>query len=293
MLDEVIESRRPKQFPVKMRNSHRLVSDGLHPETLRPRRFPAKVRDGLVYKHDEPQVLEMEALKTRLAAAIGERSGLFSVPKVMILDLPAKTLILEFVPGLKNLHEIVRNHEAGCEEIFARAGRALATVHQELRLPADKVTPLPDYLMSNKGENVALHGDFFWGNVCCRQQGIEIVLLDWSGAPFLGAMCNYGSRYFDLVWFSWPFFVSMPPRQALRWPAERLVTALINGYEAVENSFRWEAYLQYRTVVRPVMWRFWKAKRKIYLSSPADTCADLLGWLRWLSFPRRTLRRKT
>ena len=292
MPNKVIDGLHPKQLPVKLRNSHRLASDGLYPETLRPRHCPASVKNGLFYKHDEPQVLEMEALRMQLAATIGERSGFFSVPKLMVLDLPANTLAMEFMPGLKNLHEIVRNHEAGCEGIFARAGRALAVVHQELRLPADKVIPLPDYLMSHTGENVALHGDFFWGNVCCRLQEKEIVLIDWSGAPFLGRMCNYGSRYFDLVWFSWPFFVSMPPRLAFRWPAERLVTALISGYETVENSFRWEAYIQYRSAMRPVMWRFWKAKRRLHGSSPAVTCADLIGWLRWLSFPGRTLHRK-
>lgn len=245
-----------------------------------------EIRNGLVCKRDDAQALEMEALKTCLAAGVGERSGLFFVPPVVSLDLLSTTLITEFVPGLLNLYQLVLEQGAACEEIFRLTGRALATVHRELRLPSDKRIPLPDSLMSRNGDNVALHGDFFYGNVCCLPQEKKIVLLDWSGAPFLGGMCNYGSRYFDLAWFAWPFFLCTPPRQIFRWPAERLMTSLMSGYREVEPSFEWQAYRRYRSALRPVVLRYWKAKRKVVPSSLAATCAEMLGCLRWCRFPR-------
>ena len=112
-------------------------------------------------------------------------------------------MVTEFIPHLKNLHEIALEKTEGCHDIFESAGRALATVHRELHLPSDKLIPLPDYLMSTTGDNVVSHADFFWGNVCCLPEERRIVLLDWATAPSLGGIASYGSRYFDLLWFSW------------------------------------------------------------------------------------------
>src|ERR1051326_6296280 len=107
-----------------------------------------QIKDGLVYKYGEAPALELEGLKTRLAGAIAERSGLFIVPGLVSLDLDRKFIATEFVPGLKNLHEVVLENFRNSLSIFESAGRALATVHQQLKLPKEHIIPLPEYLMS-------------------------------------------------------------------------------------------------------------------------------------------------
>ncbi len=244
-----------------------------------------EIKDGVVFKQGEPEVLRMEALKTRLARAIGKRTGLFSVPRLVGLDLRRKTIATEFVPRLKNLRETALENRLACCEAFRSAGRALATVHCELRLPADQLRPLPDYLLSNRDDHVALHGDFFWGNVCYQPEKNQIVLLDWASAPLLGGVVNFGPRYFDLLWFSWNLFFWLPPRRILTWNPERLVRELIGGYRQVEDRFQWQEYVQYRSAMRPLVMRYWKGKRKAVGSTPLHSCAELLGWLRWRAFP--------
>ncbi len=247
------------------------------------------IRDGLVYKRGEPSVLEMEALRMELAATIGEQSGLFSVPKLVLLDLPRGTLITEFVPQLKNLREIALQKELGSKEIFAHAGRALATVHRKLQLPPDKIVPLPDYLRSAVEDEVALHGDFCWSNVCWEANESRIVLLDWASAPSLGCIATYGSRYFDLLWFSWSLFFWTPPGWLLRWHPEHLLTTLAGGYAEIESSFQWKRYIQYRSVMHPLIAQYWRSRRQAGLRRPHHRGAELLGWLRWRLFPRRRL----
>jgi len=196
------------------------------------------------------------------------------------------TMATEFIPELKDLRQTALENPAEALGIYRKAGSALATVHRELHLPPDMLRPLPDYLMSKADDNVVLHGDFFWGNVCCLPTQRRIVLLDWAAAPLLGGIANYGSRYFDLLWFSWSLFFWTPPRRILCFKPERLVTALISGYAETESRFQWQRYVQYRSSVRPLLLSYWRSKQQVVPSSPVHSCAQLLGWLRWLLFPR-------
>ena len=142
--------------------------------------------------------------------------------------------------------------------------------------------------MSEVNENVVLHGDFFWGNVCWDPRQNRVVLLDWASAPLLGGMANYGSRYFDLLWFSWTLFFWMPPRRVFSWKAEALARALLRGYQQVEGDFQWKRYRQYRSAIRPLVIHFWKTKLKT-LPSPAHyVFAEFLGCMRWFVFPLRS-----
>lgn len=251
--------------------------------------FPSfEIRDGLVYKRGEPVAMEIEGLKTCLAASIGERTGRFAVPRLVVMDRASGMIATEFIPGLKDLDEVAMENPVEASEVFWKAGRALATVHQELRLPQNKLIPVPPYLMADSSDNVALHGDYFFGNVCYFASTRTIVLLDWATAPPLGCVATYGPRYFDLLWFSWSLFFWTPPRWILRWRPERLVTALISGYIEIEPRFEWERYKSYRALMRPLLWRYWTTKRHVSPSSPQQTCAQLLGHLRWLLFPLRT-----
>lgn len=245
-----------------------------------------EIRGGLVYKRGTRRALELEAVRTRLAQALGERSGRFTVPQVQWLDVPGQLLATEYLPQLVNLHEVAAGAVAEPEAVFQAAGRALATVHRDLRLPAEYVLPLPESLRWAAEEEVPLHGDFCCTNVCWVPGAARLVLLDWASAPLFGGLATYGSRYFDLVWFAWSLFFWMPPQRLLRWRPERLMRALGQGYAEVENRFRWERYLQYRWVVRGLPAQYWKGKRAVVRSGPAELCAQLLGWLRWRRFPR-------
>jgi hypothetical protein len=243
-----------------------------------------EIRAGLVYKHGPPKGLEMEAFRTCLAAALGESSGLFSVPRVVLSDPAGGTLVTQFVPNLMNLHEIALK-DADQEEVFRAAGMALATVHRELQLPTERILALPDYLRSAPEDEVALHGDFCWSNVCWERSQRKIVLLDWATAPLLGRVATYGCRYFDLLWFSWSLFFWTPPRRFLQWRPERLIRVLAQGYAEVEKRFQWRRYIEYRSAMRSLPFQYWQGKRAVVPSAPHYTCAELLGWLRWRLFP--------
>lgn len=258
------------------------------------RRYPpVEIRDGLVYKRGEAPVLEMEALKMGLAAVVGERCGCFWVPQVRRLDLPGEMLVIEHIPQLLNLHQIAVGRSVQPEPVFQAAGRALATVHRELRLPADRIVPLPDYLRSEREDEVAVHGDFCCNNVCYHGSTARIVLLDWSTAPLLGTTANFGSRYFDLVWFAWSLFFWMPPGRVLGWRPEHLMRALAAGYAEVENRFQWERYVRYRWLMRHLPRQYWKGKCAVAPSGLLASGAQLLGWLWWRCFPWCGLGKRT
>lgn len=241
-----------------------------------------KIREGVVYKQGDLLVLHLEALKMRLASAIGEKTGLFSVPRV--LDSENGTLATEFLPNLKNLREIAIERRSESEEIFRRAGRALAAVHRELTLPVEQIVSLPDYLMSGTSDNVVLHGDFFWGNISWDSARERLVLLDWAAAPVLGGLASYGSRYFDLLWFSWTFFFWTPPRWVFRLQPDQLVTALNSGYAEIGPRLESNRYINYRAAIRPLVIRYWKTKHKRLPSSLPHTIAEIIGSARWLLY---------
>lgn len=183
-----------------------------------------------VRKTGRPDLLAVEAAKTRQAFEIGKSSGLFYVPRVLRFDAQAGMLELERVEGLVRLIEMGVRKDKQLGELLKKAGQALAVIHKQLVLPDEMKHELPLEWMGGSGDNVFIHGDFDLSNVCFQERLGRLVILDWSAAPLLRRTPVFGSRYFDILWFVSDAFSSAPNRGLFSWDAEGIADAFIEGY---------------------------------------------------------------
>lgn len=174
------------------------------------RPFPhSELRADRVVKRRPPAMIAVEAEKTRRAAEIGARTGLFRVPAVIAADPEGGTLETERIDDLVRLHEIlVRGGETSA--LLESVGRALAAIHEQLELPEAMRVPLPEpWSAPEAGPMVAIHGDFNTLNLFVRGGTGELVITDWETSfqahllrdPAPHELPTIGPRYFDLAWF--------------------------------------------------------------------------------------------
>jgi len=184
----------------------------------------------IIQKTGEPGLLAVEAEKATRALEIGRDSGLFSVPKVIRFDAQAGVLEFERLSDLVTLLEMAVRKDRRLPGLLKKTGQALAVVHEKLVLPEEMKQELPPEWMAPAGENVFIHGDFAWINVCFHKPSNELVLLDWSAAPSVGRTPTFGSRYFDILLFVSSLFHGAPWREALSWNANEMADAFLKGY---------------------------------------------------------------
>ena len=187
-------------------------------------------------KTGDSSVLAVEAVKTQLAAKIGQSSGLFYVPKVLKFDAKAGILEFERLRGLVTLREVAAQKGTKIYDLLSRTGEALAVVHDNLVLPDEMREELSAEWVDKDGENVFIHGDFGGFNVCYHEPTDRIVILDWSTAPLLKRTPTFGSRFFDVLWFVGFLFMSSGNKKTFSWDAEGMSKAFLKGYACRYSS---------------------------------------------------------
>ena len=181
-------------------------------------------------KVGDVSLLRVEAEKSRRAAEIGERSGLFSVPHVIALDASRSTLEFERIPDLTTFIRFAASRGPECAKLARRAGRAVARIHLDLRLEESMRVPLPDEWSSPNEESVWLHGDLTANNICIDPNSMEIVIVDWSAAPLVGRRATVGPRSFDVLCFIRHVMMGAAWHQVLGWQGRSLCDQFITGY---------------------------------------------------------------
>jgi len=195
-----------------------------------PGRERPTIQADRILKRGSPEQLTIEAEKTRLAHELGNSSGLFHAPRVIAVDADAGSLELDRLTGIRQLSSVV-GRDADWEEIMIGVGRAVAVVHDQMRMPASLARSMPEAWRVGSGDPVALHGDLTVWNVHVADTEPRPVLLDWSFAPRLGLDATIGPREFDLTCLMRScFFVKRPLAIVSSFPARRAAELLLHGY---------------------------------------------------------------
>jgi tRNA A-37 threonylcarbamoyl transferase component Bud32 len=253
----------------------------------------------IVRKVGDSSLLAVEATKTARAGEIGTESGLFYTPRVLDLDLDKGVLVLERLSGLVTLLRLAIDRDARLLELSARAGRALAVVHEQLilpdkvkhQLPAEWMAPETNPPITSSDKNVFIHGDFASVNVCLHEPSGRLVILDWSAAPIVGRTPTFGSRYFDILWFVACVFRGAPGLRFLDWNAESIADVFLRGYANRSSQDINDAIGDYFPKIyrlqRKKVW--FLAGRKLPLRASAYICAQVFLYARFQRFLRNYL----
>lgn len=194
-----------------------------------------------VIKQQLPAVSVIEAEKTRRAAAVASRTGLFDVPEIIGGRPEEGRIVFERIGGVVPLWTwlVGRRHADGCA-MAARAGRALAVIHDSLRFPVDLGESLGSPWRVESGcvagvpitqdHEVALHGDFNAWNLLVADNGRRLVVTDWAGSDLCSPRVVRGPWVFDVAWLVITLF-----RSRLGWieridDAESFATAFLASY---------------------------------------------------------------
>ncbi len=165
------------------------------------------IHNNTVIKKGNPERLRLEAYRTMRAFEIGERSGLFRVPRVLDYDESKGILVLERLHDITTFRAALTASDEG-RVLVHEVAVCLATIHKHLHLPADMHVPLPPGY-SFPGPCVALHGDLSANNVFVATSEPRIVILDWQASPVIGGEATVGTPYFDVAWFVYNIFGAM------------------------------------------------------------------------------------
>jgi hypothetical protein len=231
--------------------------------------------------------LAVEAAKTRAAAGLAARSGAFHVPALLRFDAEAGLLETERVHGFVRLIDLAARRDPGLLDVFARAGRAVALVHAELRLEGAPSIPLPGALAGEPGDACVLHGDLNGANVGYDPTQDRVVIVDWSAAHALEAEATVGSRYFDVLWFALFFFRFRPGRAWRGWSPEAWAGAFLFGYaRAAHGAFSPDGLRAYHARVREFLLEDLRREtaRRRGLRGVAYRAWRALGWRRFERF---------
>ena len=221
-----------------------------------------------VIKRQLPAVSVIEAEKTRRAGAVARRTGLFDVPEIVGGRPEAGQIVFERIGGVVPLWTwlVGRRRGDGCQ-MAARAGRALAAIHDSLRLPVDLGESLAAPWRVESGcvagmpitqdHEVALHGDFNAWNLLVADKGRRLLVTDWAASDLCGPRVVRGPWVFDAAWLVITLFRS-------RWGwVQRIDSA-----EAFANAFL-ESYAEARHLPEaPAVCGAYLASRLSVLSRP-------------------------
>ena len=154
-----------------------------------------------VVKTQEPGRARIEAFKTRAAWQVAEAHKTFRVPRVVDYDAGRGRIVFERIHGLIPFGKAIRTLDDPLE-LAVKAGKALAGIHGDLRLPDDMREELPACWRDAQAPQVFVHGDFNLTNVCVAPANREIVVLDWAFTDVWGGVGTYGAACFDPLWFA-------------------------------------------------------------------------------------------
>ena len=195
-----------------------------------------KFIDNIARKTGQSGLLEIECAKTKRAVEIANQTGLFYVPRILNFDVEKGVLDFEKLAGLRTIQQVAADNPTSIKPLMGRLGRSLAVVHEQMVLPNDMKSNLPDKWMGVGGDNVFIHGDLTGHNICFQEHKNRLVILDWSTAPVFGQGQTFGSRYFDIAWFIYFMFHHLPAKKILSWKAKAMANAFIAGYVAQNPS---------------------------------------------------------
>jgi tRNA A-37 threonylcarbamoyl transferase component Bud32 len=237
----------------------------------------------VIRKKGEPELLVIEAAKAVRANEIGRDSGLFDVPKVLKFDADAGVLDFEKIDGLVTLLDLAIRKDQRLHDLLNKTGQALAVIHRQLTLPDEMKHKLPSEWLGTPDENVFLHGDYAPINACFHEPSESLVILDWSAAPLIGRAPTFGSRYFDVLWFTTCVFCGVPYKNMFSWDAEGMANAFLKGYvEEVssENLNKLQDYL-------PKICQLQK-KNILYLAGRQDSLLKVVAYIvsQLIMYPR-------
>lgn len=175
-------------------------------------------------------MLEIELAKTKQAIQIGDKTGLFYVPRV--IDFRPQEGVLEFerIEGLCDFQEMIIRNDNRRYGFLEKLGQGLAITHETITLASGMKKNLPDEWMRLSEDYVFLHGDLSAYNICYQEQTERLVVLDWSTSPLLGGSFTYGPRTFDLAWFIYSIFFHLPAGCIANWNAPGMANAFLRGY---------------------------------------------------------------
>ncbi len=211
----------------------------------------------VVRKHLGPTALKAEYSRTTAASLVARESGLFSVPQVVGFDPQSGVLESERIPDFITLRQMAQARDPHVYEALQQAGACLAAVHASLREEQVDLLPLPAFLQP-KEECVFLHGDYHFDNIAISPSRGKMFIYDWSTASMIGSRGNYGSRYFDVVWFTAFLFQTAPPRLFWRWNAEEMARVFVSGYREHYPAFDPAAYARLGLCLYPCMMDWWR-----------------------------------
>jgi len=223
-------------------------------------KFPSHLKefDTVVFrKHLGRTALEAEYSRTSAATLVARTSGLFSVPQIVKFDPHSGVLESERIQDLTTLRQMALTRDPQLYQTLLQAGACLAAVHASLKEDRVDLLPLPAFLQP-EDERVFLHGDFTVDNVAISPGRGQLFVYDWSTASMLGGHGNYGSRHFDLVWFTGYLFQIAPPKLFWRWNAEQMASCFLAGYQNHYSAFDSAAYARFGLCLYPCMMDWWR-----------------------------------
>ena len=241
----------------------------------------------VVRKTGDPAFLEIEHEKMERARTLGEQTGLFVVAKVVGFDAPGGVLDIERLAGLKNLEVLLQGEDGRMCDLLGATGRALAAVHAGLRLPADMEKSLPGKWVAGDEARGFLHGDFTLANVCVEETTDRVVIVDWSAAPILGEAVTVGPVYFDVLWFLYYLFQSMPLKMMCFFRGNELARAFVDGYlSADKKGVTVESLGKFRSQMTPYLRNLvlHRLRARPWHKKPLFLGRQLWAYARWRSF---------
>jgi len=187
-------------------------------------------------RHGPPELLRIEAAKTRRAIDVGDESGTFYVPRLYESEPDQGVLVFERIQAYQPLASLFLNQDPRLPDLLLRAGEALAVVHQRLQLPSELKAALPACWVPPQARSCFLHGDFTVWNVGVDVATNRLVVLDWEAPWFVAPRATFGPPEFDLVWFMIGLFLLRRPRRPARRHAGWAADILAESYMGANPS---------------------------------------------------------
>jgi len=163
------------------------------------------VGEDTVVKVQEPEASRRERLRTIAGGKVGERSGLFVVPRVLAFDDAAGNIVFERLQ-LTWLREALADSSKSME-LAGRAATALAAIHGQMQPPPGAtVSSARETAALRPRDPVPLHGDFGMRNVFYLADSDRLAIIDWSNAEWTGFEADLGPAEVDIAVFLMSLF---------------------------------------------------------------------------------------
>lgn len=203
-----------------------------------------KLKINTVIKTGPPPLMRVEVEKNLRAYEIAQRCGLFQVPRVLDFDETTGQAVFDRLHDVQPIRDILA-FESNNDSIVQTLGESLATIHKELILPDEMKIPLPTEL-DLKNTEVFIHGDLTVNNIFVGPDYRPLYILDWQMTKKHGENATYGTRYFDLAWFTKSLFDRPFHHYMFSNPITPVArTFLVSYFKKTDFPFHGEQFRQY------------------------------------------------